>query len=132
MKSQSQATKNKSYQAARTQVIKRCLVTISAFVFIASCSKSTSSASGNPVDCSGSAKTFSADVKPITQASCGGCHGAGSNNGPGALISYSQIFNARTSIRSAVLSGAMPKNGTLTSDEKNSIICWIDKGAPDN
>jgi hypothetical protein len=26
----------------------------------------------------------------------------------------------------------MPQNGSLTSSEKNAIICWIDNGAPNN
>jgi hypothetical protein len=87
------------------------------------------------VDCSGTAKSFSADVNPIMQATCtsnSGCHGAGSNNGPGELLTYSEIFNARSSIRSTVASGSMPKTGSLTSTQKNAIICWIDNGASNN
>jgi hypothetical protein len=28
--------------------------------------------------------------------------------------------------------GSMPKNSTLTNDQKDKIICWIDAGAPNN
>jgi hypothetical protein len=42
------------------------------------------------------------------------------------------VFNARTSIRSAVSAGTMPKTGSISSSQKNSIICWIDSGAPNN
>ena len=95
------------------------------------CSKNSMDKPASNV-CSGASKSFAADVNPIIQAKCIGCHGVGSNNGPGALLTYSEIFNAREEIRSAVASGLMPLNGTLTAAEKNSILCWIDNGATNN
>ena len=86
-------------------------------------------------DCSGPAKSFVTDVSPVFQTSCAinsGCHATGSGNGPGPLLSYSQIFNARADIRSAVASGHMPLNATLTTTQINAILCWIDNGAPNN
>ena len=83
----------------------------------------------------GSAKSFAVDVDPIIQPSCAassGCHGSGSSAGPGPLLTYTQVFNARSSIRSAVSSGSMPPNGGLSVTQKNSIIFWIDSGAPNN
>jgi len=87
------------------------------------------------VDCSGPAKSFVFDVSPVFQLSCAngsGCHGSGSNNGPGALLTYTQIFNDREEIRSVVASGHMPLNGSLTASQKNTILCWIDNGAQNN
>jgi len=86
-------------------------------------------------DCSGPAKSFANDVSPVFQTSCAinsGCHAAGSGNGPGPLLNYSQIFNARGGIRPEVASGHMPLNATLTASQKNAILCWIDNGAPNN
>jgi len=86
-------------------------------------------------DCGGAPKSFSIDVSPIIQASCAvnsGCHGAGSNNGVGELLTYTKIFSVRSDIRSAVASGEMPLGGSLTNTEKNAILCWIDGGAPNN
>ncbi len=85
------------------------------------------------VDCSTvTNKAFAANVNPIIQASCNvsGCHAAGSSNGPGPLTNFAQISAA--SIRSAISSGSMPKGGSLTTAQKNSIICWIDSGKPNN
>ena len=101
-----------------------------------SCTKSTDSNQGattSPAACTGS-KTFSSDVAPIIQSVCAtsGCHDASSANGPGPLTTYQQVFNARTQIRSAVSTGLMPKNGTLTADQKAAILCWIDAGATNN
>ena len=85
-------------------------------------------------NCTGAAIQFSANVAPIIASSCAiaGCHAAGSGNGPGQLTTYAEINAAKTQIRAAVLSGSMPKSGTLTSAQKNSIICWIDAGAANN
>jgi len=116
---------------------------IIAFVLL-SCSKGGSSGGdntaggggggGTTVNCSSVPKTFAIDVSPIIQNSCNmpSCHNAGSTNGPGPLTNYTQVFNSRITIRSAVLSGSMPKNATLSASQKNSIICWIDDGAPNN
>ena len=110
-------------------------------VILFACSKSVDTAMKNgngnngSVDCSNVAKSFLVDVNPIIQSTCAtgsSCHGTGSLNGPGELRTYSEISNAHAEIRSAILSGLMPKNGSLTSTQKNTIICWVDKGALNN
>jgi len=112
--------------------IKLFVITAATLVFFA-CKKDMQTAT--VVDCSGAPKTFATDVNPIIQASCGtgsGCHGSGSSNGPGPLLNYSAVFSAHSDIRSAVASGHMPLNGSLTAPEKNAILCWIDSGAANN
>ena len=102
---------------------------------VIACSKSNNGGGGSGVDCNTVAnKAFTADVNPIIQSSCAltGCHEAGSRNGPGALTNYSQVFNSRTTIQSAVSSGTMPKTGSITTSQKNSILCWIQSGAANN
>ena len=108
------------------------VIALSTFCFEA-CQKTGDSA--NSLECSGNLKSFSTDVKPVMQVSCAfdsDCHGSGSTSGPGSLLSYTEIFNARSIIRSAILSGEMPKDGSLTTADKNAIICWIDNGALNN
>jgi hypothetical protein len=111
----------------------KSLFIISAIViFFYSCQKSSGM---DPIDCSGPAKSFATDVNPIIQSTCAtdsDCHGTGSNSGPGQLLNYSQIFNARADIRIAVLSGTMPKDGHLSATQRNVIICWIDNGSQNN
>jgi hypothetical protein len=102
-------------------------------IYLLACSKDGDE--NNTVDCNNvSNKSFAADVNPIIQSSCNvtGCHATGSTNGPGPLTNYTQVFNARTAIRTAVSSGTMPKASSLPTSQKNSIICWIDSGAPNN
>jgi hypothetical protein len=124
---------------------KSFLVSLAAFLLIVSCSKSGDDnggggtggggGGGGTVNCTGVASAFAANVNPIIQSSCATdatCHGAGSVNGPGPLLTYTQIFNARLTVKTAVANGTMPKTGTLTTAQKNSIICWVDAGAPNN
>jgi uncharacterized membrane protein len=114
------------------------IITTTIFILTA-CSKSSDTnpgGGGTTLDCSTvTAKTFATDVSPVIQTKCatdGTCHGSGSTNGPGPLINYTAIFNARSTIRSAVASGIMPKTGSITTAQKNSILCWIDSGAQNN
>ncbi len=99
---------------------------------IYSCSKSDDADS--PSACDTISKTWSMDVSPLINSFCNqpGCHNAGSINGPGPLTSHAQVFAARNQVRDAVQSGRMPQNATLSTDQKNKIICWIDSGAPNN
>ena len=116
----------------------KCIVTVLlvSFIVVSSCSKegSDSNPTNNNIDCSGAPKTFSGDVNPLVQSVCNmpSCHASGSTNGPGPLTNYTQVFNARTQIRSAISSGFMPQDRTFTSAQKSAFICWIDNGAQDN
>ena len=108
-------------------------IIIMSIVFITSCSKNDTAAF--TVDCSSvTSKTFAANVNPLIQSSCNqaSCHDVASTNGPGPLTNYTQVFNARTAIRGQIAAGLMPQNTTLTTAQKNSIICWIDNGAQNN
>jgi hypothetical protein len=118
-------------------ILKRIMLLCLIITALNSCSKDSGGSGGGTgsVDCSTVAnKAFAADVNPIIQSSCAksGCHASGSFNGPGELITYTQISNARSNIRSTVSSGRMPQGSSLSTSQKNSIICWIDSGAPNN
>jgi uncharacterized membrane protein len=113
--------------------MKKVSIILSACALIIACSKSNNNLT--TVDCGGAAKSYANDVSPIIKSYCAtnsGCHGTGSSSGPGALTTYEQIFNARSLIRSAVASGQMPKNSSLSATQKNNILCWIDNGAFNN
>ena len=104
---------------------------------VAACSKSGGGGGGGGggLDCNTvTNKAFAADVEPIIQSRCNiaGCHAAGSTNGVGPLTNHAQVFAARSQIRTAISIGTMPQGSTLTTSQKNSIICWIDNGAPNN
>ncbi len=123
--------------------MQKILSVISLFILLIftaiACSKDSSGGGNNgggaSVDCNTvTNKSFAADVNPIIQSSCNqaGCHATGSTNGPGALTNHAQVQAAAGAVRSAIASGRMPQNTTLSTAQKNSIICWIDSGAPNN
>ena len=109
----------------------------SAMILAASCSGSKDESVDPPggSTCDGVAASYANNVSPIIQTNCAtgsSCHGEGSVNGPGALTTFTAIKNAAGSIKSAVVSGKMPKNGTLSTAQISTIRCWVDNGAQNN
>ncbi len=85
--------------------------------------------------CAGLSFRFSTDVQQIINTSCAinsACHAAGSSNSGGPLTDYNLIVAKKSNIKFQIENGLMPKTGTLTVDQKNKIICWINSGAPNN
>jgi uncharacterized membrane protein len=98
-----------------------CLVVV---VFLSQCKKKeTSKTSAYTPNCNGT-PLFANNVLPIIQSNCVGCHSS--------YNTYSGIKANVSAIRSEVVSGSMPKGGSLTTDQKNAIVCWIDGGVPNN
>jgi len=112
--------------------MKKLFIPIAVLLVIDSCSYRDSSDS---ISCNGLNLSFRNDVLPIITASCAAnasCHAAGSKQGPGALTNFTQVQAASNDIKVAVESGIMPQNSSLTSTERNNIICWIRNGTLDN
>jgi len=97
-----------------------CLIA-SSTVFVA-CQKSTSNPSYTPV-CTTTGKSFNTDVLPILKTSCADCH---------SFNSFASVTGQIARIRSKIVDGSMPQGGTLTTAQKNAIVCWIDNGAANN
>jgi Copper type II ascorbate-dependent monooxygenase, C-terminal domain len=87
------------------------------------------------------ALTFSKEVAPILYKNCANCHRPG-EIAPMSLLTYEQARPWAKSIREKVLGGQMPPwhasdpRGTFVNDrrltdaEKNTLIAWVDAGAP--
>jgi hypothetical protein len=87
------------------------------------CSKDSTTNPYTP-SCNGTTKSYKTDVAPIIESACAGCHQNFSN--------YSQLYASRNSVRSMVVSGQMPQVKSLSTTQKDAIICWIDNGATNN
>lgn len=87
------------------------------------------------VSCTGAEVSFAVDVMPLIATTCAteaSCHAAGSHEGPGALTTYAQVNAAKSDIAASVRDGTMPKNSSLTTSERNTIICWVQNGGLNN
>jgi hypothetical protein len=85
--------------------------------------------------------TFAKHVEPILQSRCQECHRPG-EIGPFSLLTYEDAKKRTGRIREAVLEERMPpwhadhrygefaNERRLTSDERDTLLAWIEKGTP--
>lgn len=75
--------------------------------------------------------SLSAHIKPIIDANCAipNCH-----NGSQApnLTSLAGIRENAANIKTQTQNGNMPKEGSITAEQKALIACWVDEGAKNN
>lgn len=104
---------------------------------LAGCSSAAPQSCPNdlPASCPSPAPSFSADVQPLIQKYCTGCHSPGGAEPMPLLTSYDNITGpadqtART-IEFEVMNCKMPKAGQPqpTSEERQTILGWIICGA---
>jgi hypothetical protein len=82
--------------------------------------------------------SFSADVKPIITQKCAitGCHNG--DNGPDKNWTVFNNFQSHSSevqdriTRPIGAAGHMPRVGSLTNEQIQTIYCWAAQGAKDN
>lgn len=113
------------------------ILTMGTIVF-AACDKKddTTSGGGNTgISCSGVTATYAANASPVIVSKCAtnsSCHATGAVNSGGVLTTHAQIAARKDAIKAAIVNGSMPKNGTMTTAEKQAVVCWIDAGAMNN
>ena len=86
--------------------------------------------------------TFTEEVAPILYDNCVTCHRSG-EIAPMSLITYAEVRPWSRSIKNQVLTGAMPpwhadpaigrfaNDRRLTEAEKDTLVRWVDGGAPE-
>ncbi len=116
--------------------IKIAYITLLVFgVGLSACLKNVAQEPGT-LNCATVNAKYGADITPIINAKCAssGCH---NGSAPGNFTSYAgiktYIDNGKVKDRVFVKKD-MPVAGLpqLTEDEKNSLQCWLDNGAPNN
>jgi len=91
-------------------------------ILIVACKKTSTNPSYSPT-CTSSGKSFSSDVLPILKNSCSDCH---------SFNDFASVSGQTSRIRSKIVDGSMPQGSSLTTAQKNAIVCWIDNGAINN
>jgi len=76
--------------------------------------------------------SYQASVADIMKTSCAvtGCHVAGT--GRQDFETFSVIQANANDIKTRTQSGNMPRNSSITEEQKQAIACWVDDGAMDN
>ncbi len=84
--------------------------------------------------CGSTTPSFASSVNPLIQSRCStsGCHNTATHAGGHDLTTYALISDHKTHIYDEVASGSMPEGSSLTSAQKDTILCWINAGAPNN
>src|SRR6476620_12189052 len=89
----------------------------------------------------GSSSTFAKDVAPLLQRNCQTCHRPG-QAAPFSLLTYEQARPWAKAIKEAVLQRKMPpwfadpqygqfaNNPSLSRSEIDTLVAWVDGGAP--
>ena len=76
--------------------------------------------------------SYANDVDPIMMSTCAttDCHDGTNNRAD--LTNYQGVSSWASGIKTRLLNGSMPKTGTISEEDKETVICWIDDGAPNN
>jgi len=90
---------------------------------IAGCQKDSTTSPYTPA-CDGTVKSYATDVAPLISSYCSECHSQYST--------YAKLKASASKVRSVIVNGSMPEGTTLSSAQKDAIICWIDNGTLNN
>jgi hypothetical protein len=88
------------------------------------CSKISNSNTSYTPSCTGTVKSYKTDVAPLIKTYCSGCH---SN-----FSTYTSLSADKNNVSGQVESGNMPRGTSLSTTQKDAILCWISSGAPNN
>jgi hypothetical protein len=89
------------------------------------CSKISNSNTSYTPTCSGAVKSYKTDVAPIMKTYCAGCHNS-------KFSTYASLSSDKNNVSGQIESGSMPRGSSLTSTQKDAVLCWISSGAPNN
>lgn len=86
-------------------------------------------------ECDGGTPTYDGEMKTLIDQNCAisGCHGAGSSRGD--YTSFAGLLpdlNNGKFTREVLTDQSMPRGGSLTQVELNSVQCWADNGFAEN
>jgi hypothetical protein len=103
-------------------------------IFLLSCNKYDVTAV--EVSCDGSTPTYDGAISNIINTNCAisGCHpeGTGHIGDYSTYASFEKHRNNGWFEKQVLKKQYMPKGFTLSQDELNTIMCWVENGFPEN
>lgn len=83
--------------------------------------------------------SYNLHVKPLAEATCAnsiGCHVSG-GSGPGDFTTYAALSAVSQTVANRIQLPVsdplhMPQGSTLTQEQVDIFLCWIEDGAPNN
>jgi len=100
------------------------VIAIISFGLWTGCSKISNSNTSYTPSCTGAIKSYKTDVAPIISSYCSNCH---SN-----FSTYASLSADKSNVSAMIESGSMPRGASLSTAQKDAVICWISSGAPNN
>ena len=117
----------------------KLFVSVLSLVILTSCSSDSEDDLTGTDDTPGDGVvTYTANIRPILNSNCVGCHGSPTTNGaPFSLTTFNQVSSRASGIINAVSkqtgeAGAMPPSGRMPQANIDLIQQWIDDGTPEN
>ena len=118
----------------QTSLLKSLLILIiGSYLFIQACDQ-TEAPEPMPDPCENTSYTYTEDVKIIFDRNCASssCHAG--NNSLQDYSNYEGVYNDRFKLKSGIKQGLSQLIGgraSLTEEEEDIILCWIETGAPE-
>ena len=75
--------------------------------------------------------SYTQTIRPIIDNNCMECHNGEDNSIPN-WTTYQEIKSYASKIQELTFERIMPKEGSLTSNEIETIYCWVEQGALNN
>lgn len=76
--------------------------------------------------------TYTNFAEALFQTKCNGCHGPnGGMKGIWALNGLASIKNDARVANSVLVTKTMPRGGSITTNERELLQAWVDKGMPE-
>lgn len=84
------------------------------------------------VTCGSTVPSYSSEVSAVMRQCCTSCHGSGNARGGVALHSYGTLKQNSSGVRKIFTSSLSHEGVSLTTEQRNTVVCWIDNGMPNN
>lgn len=109
-------------------MLKKIILAASVLAIAVACTKESTVS----VTCGSSVPSYSSEVSVVMRQCCTSCHGAGNARGGVALHSYGMLKQNSGGVRKIFTSSMAHEGVSISTAQRNTVVCWIDNGMPNN